>query len=65
MKGDSKLLQARQFEKAGVDPRQAEAITRVMSEMMDQMSRTMGDLYVCKMELEKVGLHPLGPTSPT
>jgi hypothetical protein len=49
--------QARQFKAAGVEPAQAEAITRVMSEMMDQLATTMGQLYVCKMELEKVSCH--------
>ena len=37
-----------------MEPAQAEAITRIMSEMMDQLSTAMGELYVCKMELEKV-----------
>jgi hypothetical protein len=40
-----------------VEPAQAEAITRVMSEMIDQLATSMGQLYVCKMELEKVSCH--------
>lgn len=26
---------------------------------MDQLATTMGELYVCKMELEKVSSHPV------
>eukprot|EP00241_Pyramimonas_parkeae_P012334 CAMPEP_0114241242 /NCGR_PEP_ID=MMETSP0058-20121206/9531_1 /TAXON_ID=36894 /ORGANISM="Pyramimonas parkeae, CCMP726" /LENGTH=266 /DNA_ID=CAMNT_0001353761 /DNA_START=136 /DNA_END=936 /DNA_ORIENTATION=- len=47
------LAMVRKFQVAGVDPRSAEALTQVMTELLSHLSQRMGDSFVTKSELEK------------